>query len=30
MSKIGKKPIVIKDGVEAKINNNVVTIKGPK
>jgi large subunit ribosomal protein L6 len=30
MSKIGKKPIVIKDGVEAKINNNVVSIKGPK
>lgn len=30
MSKIGKKPIVIKDGVEVKINNKTVTIKGPK
>lgn len=30
MSKIGKKPIVIKDGVEAKINNKSVIIKGPK
>lgn len=30
MSKIGKKPIDIKDGVEVKINNKTVTIKGPK
>jgi len=30
MSKIGKKPIVIKDGVEVKINNKDVIIKGPK
>ena len=30
MSKIGKKPIIIKDGVEVKLNNNVVTVKGPK
>jgi large subunit ribosomal protein L6 len=30
MSKIGKKPIVIKDGVEVKINNKDVIIKWPK
>ncbi len=30
MSKIGKKPIVIKDGVEVTINNKKVIIKGPK
>ncbi len=30
MSKIGKKPIVIKDGVEAIINNQTVIIKWPK
>jgi large subunit ribosomal protein L6 len=30
MSKIGKKPIAIKDGVEVKIENQTVTIKGPK
>lgn len=30
MSKIGKKPIIIKDGVEVKINNKVVAVKGPK
>lgn len=30
MSKIGKKPIAINDGVEVKINNKSVIIKGPK
>lgn len=30
MSKIGKKPIIIKDGVEVKINNKTVAVKGPK
>lgn len=30
MSKIGKKPIVIPDGVEVKLNGNVVEVKGPK
>jgi ribosomal protein L6P/L9E len=30
MSKIGKKPIFIKDGVEVTINNKNVIIKGPK
>lgn len=30
MSKIGKKPIVIVEGVEVKINNKNVIIKGPK
>ncbi len=30
MSRIGKKPILIPAGVEVKINDNNVTIKGPK
>ena len=30
MSRIGKKPIAIPNGVEVKIENNVVTVKGPK
>ena len=30
MSRIGKKPIAIPAGVEVKIENNVVTVKGPK
>lgn len=30
MSKIGKKPISIKDGVEVTINNKLVTVKWPK
>ncbi len=30
MSRIGKKPIAIPSGVEVKIENNVVTVKGPK
>ena len=30
MSKIGKKPIIIKDGVEVKINNNNIAVKWPK
>ena len=30
MSRIGKKPIEIPSGVEVKIENNVVTVKGPK
>lgn len=30
MSRIGKKPIEIPSEVEVKINNNVVTVKGPK
>lgn len=30
MSKIGKKPISIPNGVEISINNNVVTVKWPK
>lgn len=30
MSRIGKKIIRIPDGVEVKVNNNLVTIKGPK
>ncbi|HOG15420.1 MAG TPA: 50S ribosomal protein L6 [Candidatus Absconditabacterales bacterium] len=30
MSKIGKKPINIPSGVEVTIDNNIVTVKGPK
>ena len=30
MSRIGKKPVEIPSGVEVKIENNVVTVKGPK
>lgn len=30
MSRIGKKPISIPDGVEVKIEDNQVTVKGPK
>ncbi|MDD4409634.1 MAG: 50S ribosomal protein L6 [Candidatus Pacebacteria bacterium] len=30
MSRIGKKPIKIVDGVEVKIENSLVTVKGPK
>jgi large subunit ribosomal protein L6 len=30
MSRIGKKIIKIPDGVEVKINNNLITIKGPR
>lgn len=30
MSRIGKKPIEIPDGVEIKVDNNMVTVKGPK
>lgn len=30
MSRIGKKPILIPDGVEAKLEGNVITVKGPK
>lgn len=30
MSRIGKNPIAIPAGVEVKVDNNVVTVKGPK
>ncbi|HMB25968.1 MAG TPA: 50S ribosomal protein L6 [Patescibacteria group bacterium] len=30
MSRIGKKPIQIPDGVEVKFNDSVLTVKGPK
>lgn len=30
MSRIGNKPIVVPDGVEVKIDGNIVTVKGPK
>jgi len=30
MSRIGKQPITIPEGVEVKIDDNVVTVKGPK
>ena len=30
MSRIGKKPIAIPDGVEVTINGQHVTVKGPK
>ena len=30
MSRIGNKPITIPDGVKVTLNNNVITVKGPK
>jgi large subunit ribosomal protein L6 len=30
MSRVGKKPIVIPEGVTVTLNNNTVTVKGPK
>jgi ribosomal protein L6P/L9E len=30
MSKIGKKPILIPDGVEIRVDGMVVYVKGPK
>ncbi|CDZ75245.1 50S ribosomal protein L6 [Peptoniphilus sp. ING2-D1G] len=30
MSRIGKKPIVIPNGVDVKVENNKITVKGPK
>ena len=30
MSRIGRKPINIPAGVDAKLDNSVITIKGPK
>ena len=30
MSRIGKKPIVVPENVEVKINVRLVTVKGPK
>jgi len=30
MSRIGKKPVTVPNGVEVKIEGNVVTVKGPK
>ena len=30
MSRIGKKPVKIVDGVEVKIEDNLITVKGPK
>lgn len=30
MSRIGKQPIVIPTGVDVKLENNVITVKGPK
>ncbi|CAM3762312.1 MULTISPECIES: 50S ribosomal protein L6 [Paenibacillus] len=30
MSRIGRKPIAIPSGVEVKLDNNVITVKGPK
>ncbi len=30
MSRIGKKPIEVPQGVEVKVDNNTVTVKGPK
>ena len=30
MSRIGKMPITIPDGVEVTLNGNVITVKGPK
>lgn len=30
MSRIGNKPITVPDGVEVKINGQIVTVKGPK
>ncbi|NLT95719.1 MAG: 50S ribosomal protein L6 [Clostridia bacterium] len=30
MSRIGKLPVIIPDGVQVTLNNNVITVKGPK
>ncbi|MFQ5675625.1 MAG: 50S ribosomal protein L6, partial [bacterium] len=30
MSRVGKNPIVVPDGVEVKINKGAVAVKGPK
>ena len=30
MSRIGKKPVALPSGVEVKVSDNVVTVKGPK
>lgn len=30
MSRIGKKPVIIPEGVEVNINGNLITVKGPK
>lgn len=30
MSRVGRKPIVVPKGVEVKVNDNVITVKGPK
>ena len=30
MSRIGKKPIIIPEGVEVKVDDHVITVKGPK
>ncbi|GAB7387281.1 50S ribosomal protein L6 [Bacillaceae bacterium] len=30
MSRVGRKPVPIPDGVEVKLNGNVLTVKGPK
>jgi len=30
MSRVGKSPITIPDGIEVKVENNLVTVKGPK
>ena len=30
MSRIGKKPVVIPKGVEIKVDDNVVSVKGPR
>ncbi|MDI9479838.1 MAG: 50S ribosomal protein L6, partial [Bacillota bacterium] len=30
MSRIGKKPITLPKGVEITVNDNMVTVKGPK
>ncbi len=30
MSRIGKQPVIIPNGVEVKIDGNIVKVKGPK
>ena len=30
MSRVGKQPIIIPDGVEVNIENEIVKVKGPK
>ena len=30
MSRIGKKPVAIPAGVEVKMENGIITVKGPK